>query len=61
MIVLLSSLLLSGSVLQVLERKKIPFFSLYGKTARIEPATSLLIISHCFCDAMVRKETKNVT
>ena len=32
-----------------------------GKTVRIEPATSLFIISHPVCDAIVRKKTKNVT
>ena len=32
-----------------------------GKTMRIEPATSPFIISHLVCDAIVRKQTKNVT
>ena len=56
MIVLLSSLFLSGWALQVLEREKIPFFLFTGKMVRIEPATSLLfIISHPVCDAIGRK------
>ena len=37
-----------------LEHEKIPFF-LTGKTVRIEPATSLFIISHPVCDAIVRR------
>ena len=31
------------------------FFFFLGKTVRIEPATSLFIISHPVCDAIVRK------
>ena len=54
-IVLLSSLFLSGWILHVLEREKIPFFLFTGKTARTEPATSQFIISHPLCDAIVRK------
>ena len=55
MIVLLSSLFLSGGVLQVLEHENIPSFSFTGKTVRIEPATSLFIISRPAVDAIVRK------
>ena len=46
--------LLSGRVLQVLEHEQNPS-SFFGKTVRIEPATSLFIISHPVCDAIVRK------
>ena len=56
MIVLLSSLLLSGSVVRVLEHEKIPLFFLFtGKTVGIEPATSLFTISRPADDAIVRK------
>ena len=55
MTVLLSSLFLSGCVLQGFEHEKIPFFLLTGKTVRVEPATSLFITSHLVCGAIVRK------
>ena len=42
-------------VLQFLEHEKIPFPLFTGKTVRIEPATSLFIISRPVVDAIVRK------
>ena len=36
------------------------FFLFLGKTVRIEPATSLFIISHPVCDAVVRNSAKTV-
>ena len=44
MTVLLSSLFLSGRVLQVLERETIPFFSFYGKDGEDRARTSLLTV-----------------
>ena len=43
-----------------LNMRKSLFLLFTGKTVRIEPATSLFIISHPVCDAIVRKLTKNV-
>ena len=57
MIVLLSSLSFKWfEFYRFLKHEKIPFFFLFtGKTVRIEPATSLFIISRPADDAIVRK------
>ena len=53
--ILLSSLFLSGWVLQVLEREELLLFLFTEKTVKIEPATTLFMVSHPVCDAIVRK------
>ena len=66
MIVLLSSLFVPGKWLSftgswTCENPFFIFFLFTEKPVRIAPPTSLFIISHPVCDAIVRKQTKSVT